>query len=172
MPQWAESILRARYLAAALGEQASPAWWRSDAMSEAGTRMLGRLFPRTVLAATLETASRATGIVHDARIGRVGAYHLFRLPTREEMELRELLRQPSATRAIHELAALSGAEARLAALGDLAGTEVPLGSQGPVLCGAAHAVRRSRTWQLVCGAYVAGFCAGTPVYPYLAEASP
>ncbi|MBI3971806.1 MAG: BrxE family protein [Chloroflexi bacterium] len=154
-------------MVAALGESQSPPWWRSEATSPVGRRMLERLFPRTVLAASLETASRTASLEHDTRIGRVGAYHLFRLRIADEAAIRERLHLPDTTSRLAELAALADAQARLEALATLAGSASAAGSQGPVFCGAADASRRDRTLQAIAASYVAGFRSGTPVYPYL-----
>ncbi len=74
MAQWAESIIQARYLVGSPGEDAATPWWGTSVTSPVGRRMLARLFPRTVLSASLETVSRAAAIVHDQQIGRLGAY--------------------------------------------------------------------------------------------------
>jgi hypothetical protein len=131
--------------------------------------MLERLFPRTVVSASLETAGRAARIQHDTRIGTAGAYHLFRLPVPEEAALRAALRDVETVSALAQLADVGDAAARLDALAALAGQEVPPGTQGPVRCGSIGAVRRTRTLRQLCATYVAGFRGATPVFPYLTE---
>jgi hypothetical protein len=131
--------------------------------------MLERLFPRTVVSASLETAGRAARIQHDARIGRTGAYHLFRLPVPEEAALRAALQDAETVSALAQQADVGDDAARLAALAALAGQEAPLGTQGPVRCGSIGAVRRTRTLRQLCATYVAGFRDATPVFPYLTE---
>ena len=68
MAGWEDQIIQARFLIAALGESASPPWWRTQALTPAGLRMFERLYPRTAPAAGLETAGRAARTVHDERI--------------------------------------------------------------------------------------------------------
>lgn len=114
--RWVESIMRARYLAASLGESATTPWWRTEALTPVGQRLLVRLFPRTPLCARLETAGRAAAIEHDNHIGRVGAYHLFRLPIADETVVRDHLHTPGADALLGDLAVLSDAAARLDAL--------------------------------------------------------
>jgi hypothetical protein len=164
-----EGLLKARLLVAGLGERAAPPWWRSEATSPAGRRMLERLFPRTVVSASLETAGRAARIQHDARIGRTGAYHLFRLPVSDEAALRIALRDAATLTALAQLVDIGDAGARLAALEALAGQEAALGTQGPVRCGSIGAVRRTRTLRQLCATYLAGIRDATPVFPYLTE---
>lgn len=138
MAQWVESIVRARFLVASLGESASPPWWRTTALSPIGQQFLVRLFPRTATGAGLEMASRGAGIEHDSHIGRLGAYHLFRLPVAEEIAVQDLLRLPRAAAILQELAALPVGPDRLAALSALAGAESVAGAHGPLHCGAAN----------------------------------
>jgi hypothetical protein len=164
-----EGILRARLLVASLGESAAPPWWRSAATRAAGRRMLERLYPRTAVSASLQTAGRAARIQHDARIGKTGAYHLFRLPVPDEAALRVALRDVETVSALAQLADVGDAAARLEALASLAGQEAPLGNQGPVRCGSIGSVRRTRTLRQLCATYVAGFSRATPVFPYLTE---
>ena len=163
-----EGIAQARFLVAALGEAASPPWWRSRATTEVSGRWLERLFPRTAVGAALEIAGRAARLEHDARIGRIGAYHLFRLPPALEVRLREGLRDGSL--ALGSAAMLKTDDERLAGLSELAGAEAAVPAAGPIGCGSVDTLARGRALQRVCAAYVGAFRAGTPAYPYL-EAS-
>jgi hypothetical protein len=167
VPEWIDFVVRARWLVACLGESASPPWWRSEATSPASRRMLERLYPRTALAASLETAGRAVAIEHDERISRIGTHHLFRLPAADEIAVHEHLQRPEGVEALRSLAALDGAEHLLGALAALAGEATAHGAQGPVRCGTVDEVRSRRTLQRMCAAYLAGFRGGRPVYPYL-----
>ena len=169
---WTTSIIRARFLVAGLGEAASPPWWRSQAMSPVGLRMLERLFPRTVIASALETAGRAACLDHDARIGRVGDYHLFRVSTTDEAAVCDFLRSDEGRICLEDLARLDGTDARLAALARLADGEPTPSARGPVHCGTLVTLHRGRALQRLCAAYLAGLQAGSPVYPYLAPAEP
>jgi hypothetical protein len=166
-----EAVAGARLLVAALGEAASPPWWRSQAMTEVSGRWLERLFPRTALGAALEVAGRAARLEHDARIGRTGAYHLFRLPPAVEADLQERMRNGSLD--LTSWAALRTREERLRALGELAGAEPIVPVAGPVNCGSVDGLSRGRALQRLCAAYAGAFAAGAPAYPYLeASATP
>jgi len=167
--KWLPSIIEARFLVARLGEVASPPWWRSEATSVVGRRMLGRLFPRTFLAASLETASRAASIEHDLRIGRLGAYHLFRLPTSYEAAIHDQLRLQTTIDLLTETAALGGVEQILNSLSGLAGDESLPITRGPIRCGNVEELRSKRPLQRMCAAYFSAFRGTWNVYPYLEE---
>jgi len=169
---WVEPVIRARFLVASFGETASPPWWRTEATSPVAQRVLQRLFPRTALAASLETAGRAAAREHDARIGRSGAYHLFRLPAADEVAIHELLRSRGTDELLQPLAALSDA-ARLDALDALADGAGADSMPGPVQCGSVDDVRRGDdALRQMCAVYVAAFRSGQPAYPYLVESEP
>lgn len=73
-------VVRIRTLVLALGESADPPWWNTEFMNETGLRFLERLYPRTFFRAAVHSAGKAACEVHDQAVGRVGVYHLFRLP--------------------------------------------------------------------------------------------
>ena len=83
-------ILRLRAVVLALGESVSPAWWNSELMNETGLRFLERLYPRTAFGAAVQAAGKAATDAHDRAVGRVGVYHLFRLPESLEIELHQV----------------------------------------------------------------------------------
>lgn len=83
-------VLRLRAVVLALGESVSPAWWKTGFMNETGLRFLERLYPRTVFHAAVHAAGKAARDVHDRAVGRVGVYHLFRLPESLEIELHRM----------------------------------------------------------------------------------
>lgn len=82
--------LRLRALVLALGESVRPAWWKTEFMNETGLRFLERLYPRTSFEAAVHAAGRAACDVHDRAVGRVGVYHLFRLPESLEAEINRI----------------------------------------------------------------------------------
>lgn len=79
--------LRLRALVRALGESALPAWWKTEFMNETGLRFLERLYPRSSFHAAVHAGGKAACEVHDRAVGRVGVYHLFRLPESLEVEM-------------------------------------------------------------------------------------
>ena len=79
--------VRLRALVLALGETAAPVWWKTEFMNETGLRFLERFYPRTPIRAAVHAAGRAACEAHDKAAGRVGVYHLFRLPESLETEI-------------------------------------------------------------------------------------
>ena len=79
--------IRLRALVLALGESSNPAWWKTEFMNETGLRFLERLYPRSSVRAAVHAAGKAACEVHDRTVGRVGVYHLFRLPESLEVEM-------------------------------------------------------------------------------------
>ena len=79
--------IRLRAVVSALGESSNPVWWKTEFMNETGLRFLERLYPRTPVRAAIHAAGRAACEVHDRAVGRVGVYHLFRLPESLEAEI-------------------------------------------------------------------------------------
>ena len=167
---WIEAILSARFLVAGMGETTSPPWWRCEATGPASLRMLERIYPRTFLAASLETASRAAGSEHDAHIRRMGTYHLFRLPIGSETALHELAASEQGIGWLRQIASLEGREAHLAQLAQLdalADMRELMAGRGPVRCGTVNELPSGYAVRRMCAAYARGFRDGTPVYPYL-----
>jgi hypothetical protein len=74
-------------LVLALGESTRPAWWKTNFMNETGLRFLERLYPRSSFRAAVHAAGKAACEIHDRAVGRVGVYHLFRLPESLEMDV-------------------------------------------------------------------------------------
>jgi hypothetical protein len=82
--------LRLRAVVLALGESVSPSWWKTEFMNETGLRFLERLYPRTAFIAAVHAAGKAATDTHDRAVGRVGVYHLFRLPDSLETEIHRM----------------------------------------------------------------------------------
>jgi hypothetical protein len=88
------SAIQLRAIVLALGESVRPCWWNTEFMNETGLRFLERLFPRSFFQAAIHAAGQAACEIHDRAVGRVGVYHLFRLPEALEVEIH--LNMPSA----------------------------------------------------------------------------
>ena len=131
--------------------------------------MLARMFPRTVLSAGVETVTRAAAIVHDGQIGRLGAYHLFRLPTAEELALAAWLRVPESDALLQELSDLADRQARLDARSALAAGERLPDAYGPMHLGSPAGLRRGKLVGRICAAYLDAFDSGRTAFPFLLD---
>jgi hypothetical protein len=74
------TFIQLRLIVGFLGQRKLAGWWDCDLLDATGLRFLETVFPRTARAAALRSTAEAACIVHDKALGRVGSYHLFRLP--------------------------------------------------------------------------------------------
>ena len=161
--------VRLRSLVLALGETADPAWWKSEFMNETGFRFLERLYPRTPLRAAVHAAGRAACDVHDKAVGRVGVYHLFRLPESLETEIH-------ASSFSEDAEFISRFRSCLGKREDLMETLSTLCSKppakdvvaGPKRIGAGSDALRTEALGMAASVYHEAFKLGKPAFPYFA----
>ena len=158
-------LIQLRLLVAFLGEKKQFAWWDTSFLDATGRGFLERPFPRTAAHAALRSATEAAGRAHDAAIGRVGVFHLFRLPIEQEESLD--LRLTSVTET--ELVSLLGSQAdALAYLEALAGKGIaPV--TGPVKLGQEKNIGTPASANQLAASYMAAFKAGVQTFPYFAK---
>lgn len=89
------SLLNLRILVLTLGETHHAGWWKSRFLSPTGLSFLERIYPRSVFAAAVRSASRAAKDVHDINVGKGEVFHLFRLPRNIEHEIEVMLGESS-----------------------------------------------------------------------------
>jgi hypothetical protein len=153
---------RLRFYVAALGERLSPPWWRTEFLSPTGLRYIQRLFPRTFLAAALESATVAIRRDHDANIGR-RSFHLFRLPAYMERQLAGLIR----TEGAFADSKIPDTPAQIIeVLEALVLQETTLGGTGPRLLGSINDISKSTTINKLASLYVYAARQGERIYPY------
>jgi hypothetical protein len=93
-----KALIDLRWAVGYLGEKSQYNWWDTDFLSETGIEFLAINFPRSAFSAGVNSVTEAAKRLHDARIGKGGVYHLFRLPTQmEETIHKQLLPMPTAT---------------------------------------------------------------------------
>ena len=93
-PEKVRDLLLVRLIVATLGERSSPPWWKTQFLTDVGMRSMC-IFPRTALAAALNSVTIVAREDHDKRIGVGGRYHLFRLPTTMEHAMVSALSEES-----------------------------------------------------------------------------
>lgn len=156
-----------RALVAALGECARPPWWKTEFMTETGFRFLERLYPRSYFRAAVHAAGQAACQIHDNAVGRLGVYHLFRLP--ESLEV-EMYRVPSSAdeEFVNEFRMSLGDATRLLNMlgtlcGPAPGTEIGFGARR---LGTASDLGNSSALTKVAMFYFNAFGHGQSGFPY------
>ena len=161
------AIIALRLLVSFLGEKKQFAWWDTSFLDTTGRRFLENPFPRTAVHAALRSAADAARRAHDAAIGRVGTFHLFRLPVdREEALEIKLTRISGATMA----ALVSSKEESMIELGKLANGKVTA-TVGPTQVGLEKQIGTPSSISILAAHYLAAFNAGLRSYPYFAKDS-
>jgi len=156
------TLARLRALVGYLGERDQCGWWPTFFLSPTGRRYLAYNFPRTTLSAAVQAATYAAMRLHDQRIGRQGAFHLFRLPYGVEKNVHARLCGPDAA-ALAEL--IEGPERALAELGAEAGEEGANGV-GPLRVSKTARMLHRPSLRKVAAVYHRAFGEGVQSFPY------
>ena len=152
-------LSRIRWLVALLGSKKNFNWWDCSFLDETGLKFLAMTFPRSADSAALEATLQAGQRVHDAAIGRIGSYHLFRLPTVTQQRLAGVSDSPSG------LIAKDAALAELATLGDPS-IKAP---EGPVQVGVERRIVTNESLKELASHYHSAFRQDIRCYPYFAS---
>jgi hypothetical protein len=158
-------LIRLRLLVAFLGEKKQFGWWDTSFLDATGRSFLERPFPRTALQAALRSSSAAAAAVHDNAIGRIGAFHLFRLPVEQEESLDiKISTIPPETL----LPLITSRESALAALGEMESSRL-IAASGPVQVGIEKQLGNPATGGSIAAHYLAAFKYGAKAFPYFAK---
>lgn len=161
--------LRLRALVLALGECASPSWWKTEFMSETGLRFLERLCPRTFFRAAIHAAGEAACDAHDRAVGRVGVYHLFRLPESLDAEINRMPPDADQDFVTAFRAALGNPDKLMDLLASLCSqTEIRDASQGARRIGTDRDLMTYSAFDATATVYHRAFKQMNPVFPYFA----
>lgn len=158
------NLARLRLIVGYLGEKKQCDWWNTGFLDTTGQRYLQVLFPRTTISAGLRSTGEAARTVHDARIGKVGAYHLFRLPVEVEDRLESYFTVDTLREWMPDL---GSKEAALAALDALAQNRLDA-PEGPVQVGSADKILRKDSLSELAAHYYSAMSKGRTCYPYFA----
>jgi len=145
-----------RWVVGFLGSKKHFDWWDCSFLDETGIRFLTTTFPRSAMQAALQATVEAAQRVHDQALGRMGCYHLFRLPPSIEDRLTEAVVGTDAV--LNEDAAME----TLAQLAD-ASIRAPL---GPVQVGVEKRILTPTSVSEVAAHYHSAFVQGIRCYPY------
>lgn len=165
-----DQVIRLRTIVLALGESADPSWWPTNFMNETGFRFLARIYPRSYFQAALNSAGKAARDAHDLSTGKIGVYHLFRLPVILEADIHSYLISSGGdlsadfrelftdTRTLME---------RLKLLGEVKHVQEPVA--GALQIGDTTDWRKIGSYKKAASIYYNAFLNGKQVYPYLSS---
>ena len=147
---------RLRWLVGFLGSKKNAGWWDCSFMDSTGIQFLTNAFPRSAASAALQATAEAAQRDHDDALGRIGSYHLFRLPIQIEDRLQDIEIQDEAT------ATKEAAMEELAAMAD-ASIEAP---EGPVQVGIEKKILTDTSLKELAAHYHSAISKGIRCYPY------
>ena len=147
---------RIRSLVAILGSKMNAGWWDCSFMDETGIKFLANSFPRSAASAAFHATVEAAQRVHDTALGRIGCYHLFRLPLTVEDRLLEVLMSQGD---------LLSKDDALAELALIAGESIN-SPEGPVQIGIEKKILTETSLRELAAHYHSAFTKGNRCYPY------
>lgn len=147
---------RLRLLVGLVGGKKIYKWWDCSFMDETGIRFLENSFPRTASTAAIQSTTEAAQRVHDGALGKIGCYHLFRLPIQIED------RMLNAKDSDQPLPSRDEAMAELAGLAE-ASIDAP---EGPVQVGVERKILTETSIRELAAHYHSAFSKGLRCYPY------
>jgi hypothetical protein len=158
-----EDLLQLRLVVAYLGESKQFGWWDTCFLDATGLRFMESVFPRTALLAAMSSAVDGAAKVHDAAIGKVGFFHLFRLGA----DLENLITGRCPNRNPQLL--IQSRETALAFLEAISDPKSKA-AEGPLHVATTMTVLRNGTLSKLAAAYRHAFATGVKCYPYFLDA--
>lgn len=157
-------LIQLRLIVAYLGQGNQFGWWDCSFLDATGLRFLETTFPRTARTAGLRSTTEAACTVHDKALGRVGNYHLFRLPPALEDRLEHDLERIELDEAFKHVASHTDAMTSLKLLADA----VVKAPAGPVQVGVEHRILTTTAVRELAAHYYSAFNDGIHCFPYFA----
>lgn len=161
---YTSDILKLRLAVAYLGEKSQAGWWKCEFLHPVGFQYLKIIYPKSFASAALLAATEAACRIHDERIGRGHVAHLFRMHRECESALNSAIRALS----LEDLAEQCSSDRAYVILEEIAAGAAPLFGKGPIQVGSADAASSPKAVSCAAATYLAGFKAGTAVFPYFA----
>lgn len=159
-----EKIITVRSLVGFLGEKNQFGWWDTSFLDKTGQRFLEVTFPRTALSAALRSTAEAACAVHDRAVGRVGNYHLFRLPPAMEDHVDYAYSKIDSTESGK---LFTSRESALDMLRSIANANMAAPA-GPVQIGVARRILTDTAIRELAAHYYSAFEQGIRCFPYFA----
>ncbi|MHB1310142.1 MAG: BrxE family protein [Limisphaerales bacterium] len=159
-----DQLVQLRVIVGYLGQGKVFGWWNCDFLDATGIRFLETTFPRTAHAAAIRATAEAAGNVHDQALGRIGSFHLFRLPSAIEDRAEHacgLIDWSTASRSIESR------ESALESLSRMADGAITAPA-GPVQIGVERKILSSTAVHELAAHYHSAFRQGLRCFPYFA----
>ncbi len=159
-----DQFAQIRLAVAYLGQANQFGWWDCNFLDATGLRFLETTFPRTARIAALRSSTEAACRVHDKAMGRVGNYHLFRLPPALEDHLEHVFEKLDWAETIK---LISSPETAMETLHKAADCFVKA-PEGPIQVGVAQKIMTSTSINEIAAHYYSAFQDGIRCFPYFA----
>jgi hypothetical protein len=160
-----DQFAQLRLVVSYLGQAKQSGWWDCNFMDATGLRFLETTFPRTAHTAAVRSTTEAACTVHDKAMGRVGNFHLFRLPPALEDQLDHVFDKMDWAEAVKYIASPDVAMEALKKIAD-AFVKAP---EGPVQVGVAPRILTSTSIKEIAAHYYSAFQDGIRCFPYFAS---
>ena len=157
-----EQLAKVRLVVAYLGEAKQSGWWDCNFLDATGLRFMETTFPRTAPIAALRSSTEAACLVHDKAMGRVGTFHLFRLPPALEDHLEHCLEQLDWQEAVQ---LISSPQRSLETLNTIADCSIKA-PEGPIQVGAANKIMTATSIKELAAHYASAFQDSIHCFPY------
>jgi hypothetical protein len=159
-----EKLLLLRLIIGFLGQAKQSGWWDCNFLDSTGIRFLETTFPRTARQAALRSTTDAACSVHDKALGRVGSYHLFRLPPALEDLVEHAYERVNWAESFNQIESRDSALKGLGAIAD-ALIKAPA---GPVQVGVEKGILTTTAIRELAAHYHSAFQDQVRCYPYFA----
>lgn len=157
-----QQLIQLRLAVGFLGQKGQRGWWDCGFLDAIGLRYLEMTFPRTARLAAFRSTTEAACSVHDKALGRVGNFHLFRLPPSIEDQLEHTSESIDWT---EQYALIESPEAALSFLKETADALIHA-PDGPVQIGVERRILTATSVRELAAHYHSAFVDGKNCYPY------
>ncbi len=159
-----QQLVQLRLIVGFLGQGKQAGWWDCTFLDATGLRFLENTFPRTARLAGVRSTTEAACSVHDKALGRVGNYHLFRLPPALEDRLEHELEKMDWPELFKQVATRNEALSALKLLAE-ATINAP---EGPVQVGVEPRILTTTAIRELAAHYYSAFTSEIRCFPYFA----
>lgn len=162
--QHLDSLLTLRTAVEFLGQKGQNDWWDCAFLDSTGIRFLETTYPRSARVAAARSTADAACRIHDKALGKIGQFHLFRLPLPIEGRMEEALAEFTSSQ---EFGSSCASDSAIEALERLADAQITAPA-GPVQIGVEQRILTRTSIQELAAHYLSAFRQGIECFPYFA----